>query len=153
MFFLPLALEHHLCPEIRSAGDDHQARNAIERRRHPIGIELVAHHGHFPALHLHPAAGHSQRKGQGLGAAVEVGKAQLFRKGTHPLFGTVGNDGQLYARPAHGFQPPGHFFRQLLTAVGGQGVVDVQHQRPDALLGQPLRRDMGNVLKNIFGGN
>ena len=27
------------------------------------------------------------------------------------------------ARPAHGFQPPGYFFRQLLTAVGGQGVV------------------------------
>ena len=85
--------------------------------------------------------------------ALLISSLLIFPEGAHPLFGTVGNDGQLYARPAHGFQPPGHFFRQLLTAVGGQGVVDVQHQRPDALLGQPLRRDVGHILEYIFGGN
>ena len=53
----------------------------------------------------------------------------------------------------HLSQPPGHFVRQLLAAVGGEGVVDVQHQCPDALLCQPFRRDVGHVLENVFGGD
>ena len=50
-------------------------------------------------------------------------------------------------------QPLAHLVRQFLAAVSRQGVVDIQHQRPDALLGQPLRRDVGDILENIFGGN
>ena len=113
----------------------------------------VAHHGHLAVLHAHAVLCRHQRKGQGLGRAVQIGKAQLLRKGTHPLFGPVGHDGQPDPGFAYGVQPPGHLVRQLLAAVGGEGVVDVQHQCPDALLCQPFRRDVSHVLENVFGGD
>ena len=94
-----------------------------------------------------------QRKGQRFCGTVQVRKAQFLGKGPHPLFRAVGHDGELDTRPAHDVQPPGHFFRQLLTAVGGEGVIDIQHQRSDAFFRQPFRRDVGDILENIFGGN
>ena len=153
MALFPFALEDDLRTEVRAPGHHHQARDAIKRCGHPVGIELVAHHGHLTVLHAHAALGHHQRKGQGLGRPVQVGKAQLLGKRAHPLFGPVGHDGELYTRAAHGVQPPGHLLRQLLAAVGREGVVDIQYQRGDALCRQPFRRDVGDILENIFGGN
>ena len=121
MFFLPLALEDDLRAQVRAAGDHHQAGDAVQGGSHPVGIELVAHHGHLAVLHAHAVLCRHQRKGQGLGRAVQIGKAQLLRKGTHPLFGPVGHDGQPDPGFAHGVQPPGHLVRQLLAAVGGDG--------------------------------
>ena len=112
-----------------------------------------AHHRHLTALHAHAVLRRHQSKGQRLCGAVQVRKAQLLGKGPHPLFRTVGHDGELDARLAHSVQPHGHIFRQLLTAVGGEGVIDIQHQRSDAFCRQPFRRDVGDILENIFGGN
>ena len=153
MLFLPLALEDDLRAQVRPPGNDHQAGDAVEGRRHPVRIELVAHHGHLPALDAHPAAGHHQGKRQGLGRAVEVGQPQLPGKGTHPLFRAVGDDGKPHTGCFHLSQPPGHFVGQVLAAVGRERVINIQHQRPDALGGQPFRGDVGNILEDIFGGN
>ena len=122
MFFLPLALQDDLCAEVRPARNDHQAGDAVEGCGHPVGIELVAHHRHLTAFDAHPAAGHHQRKGQRLCRAVQIRQPQLFGKGAHPLFGTVGYDGQPDARRAQVGQPLGHLVRQFLAAVSRQGV-------------------------------
>src|SRR5699024_5828495 len=54
---------------------------------------------------------------------------------------------------AHGLQPGRHLGGQLLTAVGGQGVVNVQHQGGDPFPGQKSRGDVGHILEHILGGN
>ena len=153
MALFPLALEHHLRAEVGAAGNDHQARDAVEGRRHPVGVELVAHHGHLLPLHAHPAAGCHQREGQRLGGTVEIREAQFLGEGPDALLRTVGDDGEADAGFLHLSQPPGHFVRQLLAAVSGQGVVDVQHEGADALARQKLRGDVGDVLEHIFGGD
>ena len=151
MALFPLALEHHLCAEVRAAGNDHQPRDAVEGCRHPVGVELVPHHRHLPALHAHPAAGRHQGEGQGLCRAVEIGQPQLLGEGADPLLCAVGDDGKADVGLPHPGQPPGHLVGQLLTAVGGEGVVDVQHKGADSLFCQKLRGDVGDILKHIFG--
>ena len=43
VLFLPLALEDDLRAQVRPPGNDHQAGDAVEGRRHPVRIEPVSY--------------------------------------------------------------------------------------------------------------
>ena len=57
MALFPFALEDDLRTEVRTPGHHHQARDAIKRCGHPVGVELVAHHGHLIFANAKAAAG------------------------------------------------------------------------------------------------
>ena len=134
------------------AGHQVKAGAAVQPGGHPVGKNLISNHGHLTFFAAQTAARHPQADGERLAGQRYPGKAHALGKGAHPLGRVVGDDGQADACCAHLVQPSLHGGLQHLTVVPGQGVVHIQHQRPDAVRREEVRVDTLDFFKDIFGG-
>ena len=126
---------------MRGARQHIQAADAIQPGGQAVGKDLVADHGHLPPRNAQAAArGHEPRR-QRFAGQRDPGQADALGKRAHAAGGVVGDDGQTDACGAHGRKPGRDAVVQLLAAVAGEGVVDIQHKRRDAHPAQHLRRD------------
>ena len=108
-----------------------------------VRIDLVPGQGRLLRRNAEPAQALPDAPEKRLFCPGDTGNVVFPAKGRYSVPLAVGDHADGDAGAFHRFQPPGHRFRWDIGGIGDDGIVKVQHEKPNAQTFQQVRRKGG----------
>ena len=116
-----------------------------------IGINLISRQGCMGKIQMKLFFTLQDSLGEGLAGISDTGNAPGLAEHLHPLLMAVGDDAQTNSRASHLFEPRFHSRRGYIGGIGHNGIIEIQHQKVNASLPQPLGRQIREGMHKNLG--